>query len=54
MFRSKEMLVAGCVAAKAAKAASNHLNASWAGEFSEYGMRVNCTIPASAHSGLDE
>ncbi len=48
---SKEMPMAGYVAAKAA---INHMTVSWAIEFAEYGIRVNCIMPGPTHSGLDE
>jgi NAD(P)-dependent dehydrogenase (short-subunit alcohol dehydrogenase family) len=48
---SKEMPMAGYVAAKAA---INQLTISWAIEFAEHGIRVNCIMPGPTHSGLDE
>lgn len=47
---SKEMPAAGYVAAKAA---INHLTVSWAIEFAEYDIRVNCIMPGPTHSRLD-
>ena len=38
----------------ASKAAINHLTVSWAIEFAEHGIRVNCIMPGPTHSGLDE
>ena len=38
----------------ASKAALNHLTVSWAIEFAEYGIRVNCIMPGPTHSRLDE
>ncbi len=37
----------------ASKAALNHVTRSWAVEFAEYGIRVNCIMPGPTHSGLD-
>lgn len=48
---SKEMPMTGYVASKAA---INHLTASWAIEFSEHRIRVNCIMPGPTHSKLDE
>jgi NAD(P)-dependent dehydrogenase (short-subunit alcohol dehydrogenase family) len=48
---SKEMPMAGYVAAKAA---INHLTVSWAIEFAEHDIRVNCIMPGPTHSRLDE
>lgn len=47
---SKEMPAAGYVAAKAA---INHLTISWAIEFAEHDIRVNCIMPGPTHSRLD-
>ena len=38
----------------AAKAAINHLTKSWAIEFAEHDIRVNCIMPGPTHSRLDE
>jgi NAD(P)-dependent dehydrogenase (short-subunit alcohol dehydrogenase family) len=48
---SKDMPQVGYVAAKAA---INHLTKSWAIEFAEYDIRVNCIMPGPTHSGLDD
>ncbi|MCE5254578.1 MAG: SDR family oxidoreductase [Actinomycetia bacterium] len=48
---SKDMPAAGYVAAKAA---INHLTVSWAIEFADYDIRVNCIMPGPTHSRLDE
>jgi NAD(P)-dependent dehydrogenase (short-subunit alcohol dehydrogenase family) len=48
---SKDMPMAGYVASKAA---INHLTKSWAIEFAEYDIRVNCIMPGPTHSRLDE
>ena len=37
----------------ASKAAINHLSRSWAVEFAEYDIRVNCVMPGPTHSRLD-
>ena len=37
----------------ASKAAINHLTRSWAIEFAEYDIRVNCIMPGPTHSRLD-
>jgi 3-oxoacyl-[acyl-carrier protein] reductase len=37
----------------ASKAAVNHLSRSWAIEFAEYDVRVNCIMPGPTHSRLD-
>jgi NAD(P)-dependent dehydrogenase (short-subunit alcohol dehydrogenase family) len=47
---SKDMPMAGYVASKAAL---NHVTRSWAIEFAEYDIRVNCIMPGPTHSGLD-
>jgi NAD(P)-dependent dehydrogenase (short-subunit alcohol dehydrogenase family) len=47
---SKDMPMVGYVASKAA---INHLTRSWAIEFAEYGIRVNCIMPGPTHSRLD-
>jgi NAD(P)-dependent dehydrogenase (short-subunit alcohol dehydrogenase family) len=47
---SKAMPQAGYVASKAA---INHLSRSWAIEFAEYDIRVNCVMPGPTHSRLD-
>ncbi len=47
---SKGMPQVGYVASKAA---INHLTVSWAIEFAEYDIRVNCIMPGATHSGLD-
>ncbi len=47
---SKAMPQAGYVASKAA---INHLSRSWAIEFAEYDIRVNCIMPGPTHSRLD-
>ena len=38
----------------ASKAAINHLTRSWAIEFAEHDIRVNCIMPGPTHSRLDE
>ena len=38
----------------ASKAAVNHLTASWAIEFAEHDIRVNCIMPGPTRSKLDE
>ena len=38
----------------ASKAAINHLTRSWAIEFAEYDIRVNCIMPGPTHSRMDE
>ncbi len=48
---SREMPMVGYVASKAA---INHLTRSWAIEFAEHDIRVNCIMPGPTHSGLDE
>ena len=48
---SKGMPQVGYVAAKAA---INHLTVSWAIEFAEHDIRVNCIMPGPTHSGLDD
>jgi NAD(P)-dependent dehydrogenase (short-subunit alcohol dehydrogenase family) len=48
---SHEMPMVGYVASKAAL---NHLTRSWAIEFAEHGIRVNCIMPGPTHSALDE
>lgn len=48
---SKGMPQVGYVAAKAAV---NHLTVSWAIEFAEYDIRVNCIMPGPTHSRLDD
>jgi 3-oxoacyl-[acyl-carrier protein] reductase len=48
---SREMPMAGYLASKAA---INHLTVSWAIEFAEYNIRVNCIMPGPTHSGLDD
>ena len=48
---SKEMPMAAYVASKAA---INHLTRSWAIEFAEHDIRVNCIMPGPTHSRLDE
>jgi NAD(P)-dependent dehydrogenase (short-subunit alcohol dehydrogenase family) len=47
---SREMPMVGYVASKAAL---NHLTRSWAIEFAEHDIRVNCIMPGPTHSGLD-
>ncbi len=47
---SKDMPMVGYVASKAA---INHLTRSWAIEFAEHDIRVNCIMPGPTHSGLD-
>ena len=47
---SREMPMVGYVASKAAL---NHLTRSWAIEFAEYDIRVNCIMPGPTHSRLD-
>ena len=48
---SKDMPMVGYVASKAA---INHLTRSWAIEFAEHDIRVNCIMPGPTHSQLDE
>jgi NAD(P)-dependent dehydrogenase (short-subunit alcohol dehydrogenase family) len=48
---SREMPMVGYVAAKAA---INQVTISWAIEFAEYGIRVNCIMPGPTHSRLDD
>ena len=48
---SKDMPMVGYVASKAAL---NHLTRSWAIEFAEYDIRVNCIMPGPTHSRLDK
>ena len=47
---SKDMPMVGYVASKAA---INHLTRSWAVEFAEHDIRVNCIMPGPTHSSLD-
>ena len=47
---SADMPMTGYVASKAAL---NHLTRSWAVEFAEHGIRVNCIMPGPTRSGLD-
>jgi len=47
---SADMPMTGYVASKAAL---NHLTRSWAIEFAEHGIRVNCIMPGPTRSGLD-
>lgn len=47
---SRELPAAGYVASKAA---INHLTVSWAIEFAEHDIRVNCIMPGPTHSRLD-
>jgi NAD(P)-dependent dehydrogenase (short-subunit alcohol dehydrogenase family) len=47
---SREMPMTGYVASKAAL---NHLTRSWAVEFAEYDIRVNCIMPGPTRSSLD-
>jgi NAD(P)-dependent dehydrogenase (short-subunit alcohol dehydrogenase family) len=47
---SKELPMTGYVAAKAAII---HLTTSWAIEFADHGIRVNCIMPGPTHSRLD-
>lgn len=48
---SKQLPMTGYVAAKAAV---NQLTTSWAIEFSEYNIRVNCIMPGPTSSKMDE
>jgi len=48
---SRELPQVGYVASKAA---INHLTTSWAIEFAEHDIRVNCIMPGPTHSRLDE
>ncbi|MBN1631036.1 MAG: SDR family oxidoreductase [Thermoleophilia bacterium] len=47
---SRELPMTGYVASKSAMI---HLTTSWAIEFAEYNIRVNCILPGPTHSKLD-